>query len=74
MLCLIKKSIYSSAVGIATCYGLEGRFSAPVQKVPGVQPVSWTMCTGSSLRVQRPKRGVNHPPESSAEVKEKREL
>ena len=72
-----------SSVGIATRYGLDGpgsnpgwgaRFSAPVQTGPGAHPVSYIMGTGSFLGVKRPGRGVDHPPPSSAEVKERAEL
>ena len=50
-------------------------FSAPVQNGPGAHPASYTMGTGSLSRgVKRPGRGVNHPPASSAEVKERVEL
>jgi hypothetical protein len=48
------------------------RFSAPVQTGPGAYPASCTMGTGSW--VKRPGRGVDHPPLSSTEVKEKVEL
>ena len=67
-------------VGIATRYGLDGpgiesrvaaRFSAPVQNGPGAHPASYRMDTGSFPRVKRPGRDVDHPPSSSAEVKEK---
>ena len=50
------------------------RFSAPVQTGPGAYPVSYTMGTGSFPGVKRPGRGVDHPPTSSAEVKERVEL
>jgi hypothetical protein len=72
-----------SSVGIATCYGLDGpgiesrwggRFSAAVQTGPGAHTASDTMCTGSFQGVNRPGRGVDHPPRSSAEVKERVEL
>jgi len=46
------------------------RFSAPVQTSAGAQPASCTMGTGSFPRVKRPGRDVDHPPLSSAEVKE----
>jgi hypothetical protein len=45
------------------------RFSAPVQTGPGAYPASYTMGTGSV-----PGWGVDHPPPSSAEVKERVEL
>ena len=72
-----------SSVGIATGYGLDGpvietrwgaRFSALVQAVPGAHPDSYRMSTVSSLGVQRPGHGVDHPPPSSAEAKERVEL
>jgi hypothetical protein len=72
-----------SSVGIATRYGPDGpgiesrwgaRFSAPVQTGPGAHPPSYTMGTGSFAGVKRPGRGVDHPPSSSAEVKERVEL
>ena len=44
------------------------KFFAPVQTGPGVHPPSYTMDTES------PGRGVNHPPHSSMEVKERVEL
>jgi len=68
------------SVGIATRYGLDGpriesrcgvRFSAPVQTDPGAHPAPYTVGTGSFPGVQRPGRGVEHPPPSSAEVKER---
>jgi hypothetical protein len=53
---------------------VEARFSAPVQTGPGAYPASYTMGTGSFPGVKRPKRGVDHPPPSNAEVKERVEL
>jgi len=72
-------------VGIATRYGLDGpeieflwgggaTFYAPVQTGPGAHPASYTMGTGSLPAVKRPGRGVDHPPPSRAEVKERVEL
>jgi len=61
-------------------YGLDGpgiksrwgsRFSAPLQTGPRAHPASYTMGTGSFPGVKRPERGVDHPPSSSAEVKER---
>ena len=66
-----------SAVGIVTGCGVDGpgiesrggtRFSAPVQTSPGAHPASYSMGTGSFLRVKRPGCGVDHPPPSSTEV------
>jgi hypothetical protein len=51
------------------------RFSAPVQTGPGAHPDTHTMVTGSlSRKVNRPRRGCNHPSTSIAEVKERVEL
>jgi hypothetical protein len=47
------------------------RFSAPVQTGSGAQPASYTMGTGSLPGLKWPERGVNHPPLSNAEVKER---
>jgi hypothetical protein len=69
-----------SSVGIAARYGLDG---------PGIEShwgrdfphlyrpahqASYTVGTGSFPGVKRPGRGVDHPPVSSAEVKERVEL
>jgi hypothetical protein len=45
------------------------RFFAHVQTGPGAHPASCTMGTGSFPRVKRPRRGADHPPPSSAEIK-----
>jgi len=50
------------------------RFSAPFQTGPGAHPASYTMGTGSFRGVNRPGRGVDHPPQSSAKDKERVEL
>ena len=56
--------VRDSSVGIVTRYGLDGpveeSFSAPVQTGLGAHPVSYTMGTGSFLRVQRPGSDVDH--------------
>ena len=70
------------SVGIATRYGLDGPgtesrgggFSTPIQTGPGAHPASYTMGTGSFPGVKRPGRGVDHPPPSSVDVKERVEL
>ena len=49
-------------------------FSAPVQAGSGAYPASYTMSSGSFPGVKRPGRGVDNPPASSAEVKERVEL
>ena len=46
-------------------------FSATVHSCPGAHPGSYTMGTGSLPGLKQPGRGVNHPPPSSAEVKER---
>jgi hypothetical protein len=50
------------------------KFSVPVQTGPGAYPASYTMGTGYFLGVKRPGRGVDHPPQSSAKVKERVQL
>ena len=50
------------------------RFSAPFQTGPEAHPTSYTMGTGSVPGVKRPERGVDHPPQSSAEAKESRAI
>jgi len=50
------------------------RYSAPVQNGPGDHPASYTIGTGSFLGVKRTRSGVDDPPPSSAEVKERIEL
>jgi len=50
------------------------KFSGPVHASPGAHPTSYTMGTGSFLGVKRPGRGVDDPPPSGAEVKERVEL
>jgi hypothetical protein len=50
------------------------RFSAPAQTGPGAYPASYTMDTNSFPGVKRPGHGVDHPPPSSAEVKDRIEL
>jgi hypothetical protein len=72
-----------SSVGTATPYRLDGtgiesrwvaRISTPDQIGPGAHPAFWTLCTGFFPGVKRPERGGDHPPPSSAEVKERVEL
>ena len=53
---------------------MGARFSAPVQTGPGTHPVSYKVGTRSFLGVKQPGHGVDHPPPSSAEVKERVEL
>ena len=49
---------------------MEARFSAPVQTGSEANPAYYTIGTSSFLGVMRPRRGVDHPTPSSAEVKE----
>jgi len=51
-----------------------GEIFAPVQTVLGGHPTSNTMGTGSFPGVKQLRRGINHPPPSSAEVKERVDL
>ena len=53
---------------------MGARFFAAVQTCPGAYPASFTMGTGSFPGVKRPGRGADHPPPTSAEVKERVEL
>jgi len=50
------------------------RFSALVQTGPGVHPASYTMGTWFFSGAKRPEGGVDHPPPSSAKIKERIEL
>ena len=68
-----------SSVGIVTRYGLNGPaiefrwgrdFPHPSTTTLG-PPASYTTGTGSLPGLKQPRRGGNHPPPSSAEVKEK---
>jgi hypothetical protein len=54
--------------------GGGARFSTPVQTDPGGHPVSYRNVFGSFPGVKWPGRCVNHPPRSSAEVRERVEL
>jgi hypothetical protein len=71
------------AVGIETCYGLDGpgtesrwgvKFSQPVLTGPWAHPASCKMVTRSFPGVKRLGRGDDHQPPSSAEVKERGDL
>ena len=73
---------WDSSIGIVTRYrldgpGIESRWgrdfcTRPDQ--PGAHPAFCTMGARSSPGVKQPGRGVDHPPSSSAEVKERIEL
>jgi len=58
--------------GIKSRWG--ARFSTPVQTSPGAHPASYTMGTGSFSGVKRLEYGTDHPPPTSAGVKERVEL
>ena len=53
---------------------MGARFSAVVLTGPGAHPASYKMGTGSFPGVKRPGRGIDHPPPSITEVKERVEL
>ena len=53
---------------------VAARFSAPVQICSEAYSVSYTMGTESFPGIKRPGRGLDHPPLSSAKVKERVEL
>ena len=54
---------------------VRARFSSLVETGPGAHPASYTMGTGClSAAEKRPGYGVNHPPPSKDEVKERVEL
>ena len=81
---LLKEKVgLDSSVGMATRYGLDGPGIDPgVGEILRPRPYrSWgppsllyNRNRGSFPGVKRPERGVNHPPPSSAEVKERVEL
>jgi len=50
------------------------KFSAHVQTSSEAQPASYTVGTGSFPGLKQLGRGIDHPPPSSAEVKERVEL
>jgi hypothetical protein len=81
--CMAIKLGRDSSVGIATRYeldrpGIESRwkrdFQHPSRPALGTHPASCTMGTWSFPGVKRPGRDVDHPPPSSAEVKERVQL
>ena len=72
-----------SSVGIAAGYGLEvpgigslwgARISTPVQTGPGLTQLSVQWVPGLFAGLKPPRRGIEHQPSSSAEVKESVQL
>jgi len=53
---------------------VAARFYSSVKAGPGDHPTSYTMRNGSFPGVKRPGRGVDNPPQPSAEVEERVEL
>jgi len=53
---------------------VEARLSAPIRTDPGAHPTPYTMGTGPFPGAKWPGLGVDYPPPSSAEVKERVEL
>jgi hypothetical protein len=72
--------IAQSVQRLATCWTVRGSnpSGGEIFRVlpdgPGDHPASYTMGTGSFPGVKWPGRGVDHPPTSSSEVKERVEL
>jgi hypothetical protein len=52
----------------------KARFPVPVQTGPEAHPASYTMSTVSFPGTKRPRRGIDHPPPPSDEVKDRIEL
>jgi len=50
------------------------RFSVPIQTGPWAHPASWTVDKVSVLSIKWLEHGINHPPPSSAMVRERIEL
>ena len=62
----------NSSVGMETRYGLDGPgiMDQIFQTGPGAHSASCTKGTGSFPGVQRPERGVDHPPHLAPRLKE----
>ena len=80
-LVFVKFSLITNVLGtdftVLTVCGskLDGvKFFFTVHAGSGTHSASYSMGTGSLLRVKQPGRGVDQPPQSSAEVKERVEL
>jgi hypothetical protein len=74
----IAQSVWRLATGWTVQSGdripLGARFSSLVKTGPGANPASYTMGTRSFSWVKRPGRDLDHPPSSSADVKERVQL
>jgi hypothetical protein len=70
----IAKSMYLRAGRSGDWIPVGARFYALVQTGPRDHPASCTVGTGSFSGEKRPNSGVDHPPTSSAEMKERVEL
>ena len=69
--------LYSDSLRVGRCgdrIPVGAKFSALVQTGPGAHPASYTMGVASFPGVKRSGRDFDHPPPSSAEVKERVEL
>jgi hypothetical protein len=66
--------VYNVRTFVLYMQNTVARFLTPVQTGPGAQAVSYTMGTVLFLGVKQPVCGINHPPQSSTEVKERVEL
>jgi hypothetical protein len=69
----VAQSVQWIAMDCTVC-GSNPRFSSLVHTGPGAHLISYTTGTRSFPSVKRTGRGVDHPPASSAEVKERAEL
>jgi hypothetical protein len=72
MCATVKSVTFALSSHYASPWG--ARFNAPVQTDSEAHPASYKMGTESFPGVTQPKRGVDHPPPSSAKGKERVEL
>jgi hypothetical protein len=71
---LCQNHVKHKLILLAKCRIVVGdAFAHPSRQAPP-PPTTYAMGTGSFPGVKRPGRGVDHPPPSSAEVKEKVQL
>jgi hypothetical protein len=63
--------VYSGSLPAGRLRGSNPDGGEIFQTLPAVYPASYTMGTGSFPGVKRPGRGVDHPPQYSAHVKER---